>query len=275
MKQTNEDYNKSGKNALNIGEQYKKWTVKKIFKRYDQLDKQLYYFLICHLCNDQVTVRSDLLKGTAECQCHSYGNEVKEALRTTWKEGDEKVEQFLRIYALGNSKTSAVLLSGIVDNPNVDKEHLKIIANSILCSPGIQDLYKQIKEKTEIVELQSSMEQLDTVIDSLQAAGDPSSLRSAGSLLSIKSKMVADLKTREKIDPSSVLDKLLALAQREKEIKEGGWRDLPDYAVPDGYSDLLPLSISIHCTPRNEDEETVFNIPMEHSEELKEEFGAF
>jgi len=100
-----------------------------------------------------------------------------------------------------------------------------LVANHILTNPEIQKEHKRVKEENEIILLESTVEQLDSVIDKLQSAGDPASLRTAGSLLERKSKLVMELhkETNKGISTDDVLDAQMKMMQeliREEENRK-------------------------------------------------------
>lgn len=144
-----------------------------------------------------------------------YGGteEITEALRTEYTLEDPRVHDFLRIYVLGKSKADAVLLSNLISNPKTSPDHLMLVANHILTIPEVQREHKRVKEDNEIILLESTVEQLDCTIDKLQSAGDSASLRTAGSLLEKKSKLVMELhkENSKGISADDVLDGMLAV----------------------------------------------------------------
>lgn len=201
---------------LRVGQIHCGFQTVRTFKRHDKTESQHYYQLRCPSCKADKVVRSDQLKRVNQCTCKGSTDEIVKVLRTRYTLEDPRVHDFLRIYVLGKSKADAVILSGIISNPNSSPDHLMLVANHILTVPEIQKEHRRVKESNEIILLESTVEQLDATIDKLQAAGDSASLRTAGALLEKKSKLVMELH-KEKSKGISADDVLDAMLERAKE----------------------------------------------------------
>ncbi|MFC1832772.1 hypothetical protein ACFL0S_12250 [Thermodesulfobacteriota bacterium] len=211
--------------SLRVGQKYNGYETIRILKRQDKQENQRYYQLRCSSCKSERLVRSDQLKRLSPCSCGGNTDEIVQALRTRYTLEDPRVHDFLRIYVLGKSKADAVILSGIINNPKTNPDHLMLVANHILTVPEIQKEHRRVKESNEIILLESTVEQLDVTIDKLHAAGDPASLRAAGSLLEKKSKLVMELH-KENSKGFSADDVLDAMMERAKEPRPEELREL-------------------------------------------------
>lgn len=157
--------------ALRVGQKYNEYETVRILKRQDKKESQRYYQLRCPHCKTERLVRSDQLKRVPTCDCNGNNQEIVQALKTNYTLEDARIADFLRIYVLGKSKANAVLLSGINSNQKSNPDHLMLVANHILTVPEIQKEHKRVKEDNEIILLESTVEQLDTTIESFNPQG--------------------------------------------------------------------------------------------------------